>query len=320
MSDAGQGLDLSFDASQQAVADAVARFCRERFPDAIARSAAERFPQEPWRELGALGVLAIASQEGEGGAQEAVAAMEVLGRAAFPGPLAASLLATQLLPARERAAVAAGEALVSVGTPPLLPWAPLAGVFVELDGDRAWLGEPIGRIEPVATLGGEPWGRVALARRAALGEGATVVRARALADAALAAWLAGAGRRLVDEAAEHARARRQFGRPIAEFQAVSHPLASAAIDLEAAATLARIAGWHWDTRRSEPGERFAAAARLSATRAALGAARVAHQVFGAQGVTLAGPAFHVSRLVRQLVAAPPGPEPARAALLAGLGS
>ena len=313
MSDAG--LDLAFDDAQQAVADSVAHFCRDRCSDAVVRASAERFPAELWRGLAELGVLALATPEGEGGALEVAAAMESLGRAAHPGPLAATFFAAQLLPAAERRAVTSGAALVAVGSPPLLPWAPLARVFVEPEGDRAWLAEPRGPIEPVATLGGEPWGRVALARRAELGE---TRRARALADLALAAWLAAAGRRLVEEAAEHARARRQFGRPIGEFQAVSHPLADAAIQLDAASTLARVAAAGWD-ESSAAADRCAGAARLSAARASLRAAHAAHQVFGALGITLEGPVFHVSRRIRQLATAPAAGDPARAELLEALG-
>jgi alkylation response protein AidB-like acyl-CoA dehydrogenase len=311
----GESLDLGLDDAQQAIAGAVAQFCRDRCPDAVVRAAAEAFPMELWRGLAGLGVLALATPDGGGGALEIVAAQESLGRAAFPGPLSATFFAAQLLPESERGALVDGSALVAVGTPPLLPWAPLARVFLELEGDRAWLAEPCGAIAPVATLGGEPWGRVALARRAELGD---ATRARALGELALAGWLAAAGRRLVEDAAAHARARRQFGRPIAAFQAVSHPLADSAIELDAAATLARIAAWHWDAGSAEA-PRHAAAARLSAARAAPRAARVAHQTFGALGVTLDGPVFHVSRRIRQLVATPPGPEPARAALLAALG-
>lgn len=309
------GLDLGFDGAQQAVADSVAQFCRDRCSDAVVRAAAERFPTELWRALAELGVLALAAPDGDGGAVEVAAAMESLGRAAHPGPLAATFFALQLLPEPERAAVAAGESLVSVGAPPLLPWAPVARVFVELDGARAWLAEPCGEVEPVATLGGEPWGRVALARRADLGD---ALRARALSELALGAYLAAAGRRLVEDAAAHARTRRQFGRPIADFQAVSHPLADAAIQLDAAATLSRVAADRWDEGGGAAG-RLAGAARLSAVRAALHAAHTAHQVFGALGVTLDGPAFHVSRRIRQLAAAPPGRDPARAQLLEPLG-
>ena len=309
------GLDLGFDDAQQAIADAVASFCRDRCSEAVVRAAANEFSLALWRDLAALGVLATATPEGDGGAVEIVAAMESLGRAVFPGPLAESFFAMQLLPAAERARVAVGEAIVSVGSPPLLPWAKVAQVFVEVDGDAAWLGEPRGAIEAVATLGGEAWGRTTLVRRMALGAPA---RAHALGNLALAAYLAAAGRRLVDAAAEHARARRQFGRAIASFQAVAHPLADCVIALDAAATLARVAAWEWDAEAVSVSMR-SAAARLSASRAAERAAHAAHQVFGALGVMRDGPAFFASRRILQLVALPPGPSPARATLLASLG-
>ncbi len=309
------GLDLGFDDAQQAIADAVASFCRDRCSDAIVRAAASEFPLALWRDLAALGVLATATPEGDGGAVEIVAVMESLGRAVFPGPLAETFFAMQLLPAAERARVATGEAIVSVGTPPLLPWAKVAQVFVEVDGDAAWLGDARGAIEAVAVLGGEPWGRATLVRRAALGG---VARAHALGNLGLAAYLAAAGRRLVDGAAEHARARRQFGRAIASFQAVAHPLADAVIALDAAVTLARVAACEWDACAPAAPMR-SAAARLAASRAAECAAHASHQVFGALGVMRDGPAFFASRCILQRVATPPGPLPARATLLASLG-
>ena len=87
--------------------------------------------------------------------------------------------------------------------------------------------------------------------------------------------------------------------------------------LDAAATLARIAAHAWDENAADLRAR-AAAARLSATRAALDAAHTAHQLFGAQGITLEGPVFHVSRRIRQLASQPPPPDAARDALLAQL--
>ncbi len=308
-------VDLELDDAQQALAQAVEAFCRDVDAEALARRSDGVLPRPVWRGLAELGVLACATPEGDGGACEIAAALEVLGRACFPGPLAASFLATQVLPAAERRAVASGEALVSVGVPPLLPWAPVADLFLELDGARAWLARPRVAILAVETLGAEPWGRVELVREADLGD---CGRALALADLALAAYLAGAGQRLLDAASEHARSRRQFGRPVGDFQAVAHPLADCAIRLAAAALLARCAASAFDAGDARVAS-LAAAARLSAGRAALEAASVAHQVFGALGVTVEGPAFFVSRRVRQLVALPPGEGHAREGVLQPLG-
>ncbi|HET6305531.1 MAG TPA: acyl-CoA dehydrogenase family protein, partial [Myxococcota bacterium] len=82
-------LDLELDDAQQALAGAVEAFCREVGAEALARRSDAILPREVWRGLGALGVLACATPEGDGGACELVAALESLGRACFPGPLAA---------------------------------------------------------------------------------------------------------------------------------------------------------------------------------------------------------------------------------------
>ena len=306
----GSGLDLAFDETQQAVADSVAQLCREHCGDDALRAGAGRFPAGPWKALAELGVLALGTPEGQGGAVEMVAALESLGRAAFPGPLAETFLACRLLPEAERRALALGERIVSVGTPPLLPFAPVAEVFVEIDGERAWRARPAGPIEAVATLGGEPWGRVRLERQAEL-PGAD--EALALHATALAAYLAAAGRRLVDDTAGYARSRRQFGRPIGEFQAVAHPLADCAIRLDGVAALARAAA----ADGPREGRLRAAAAGLAARRAAVAAAHTCHQLFGAVGITVEGPVFHVSRRLMQLAGGAPGEAWARRVLLEG---
>jgi alkylation response protein AidB-like acyl-CoA dehydrogenase len=313
-------LDLGFDDAQQAIFTAASQLCRDRCGDEAVRAASGKLPSELWKAMAQLGVLAIATPDGEGGACELVAAVEALGRAVFPGPLAESICAGQLLPPREREAVVSGEAVVALGTPPLLAWAPAAQLFVEIAGETAFLARPRGAVEPAASLGGEPWGFVSLERTAPLGDAR---RGLALADLALAAYLAAAGTRLIEDAAEHARTRKQFGRAIGEFQAVAHPLAECWVRLGGAATLARAAAFRFDGSgpgAPAPGALAAAgAARLSAARAALEAAHVAHQVFGAIGITLEGPVFHVSRRIRQLASDPAREAPARAALLASYG-
>ncbi len=308
-------LDLALDDSEQAIADAVAKFCAERCPEAVVRQTAGTLPRALWRELAELGVLALATPEGDGGARELVAALESLGAAAFPGPLAATFLATQVLDEKESTKVAQGEWIVALGTPPLFPFAPVADCFLALEGGALRRAQPRGAVTEVETLGGEPWGRVELELGAALNADA---RAWALHDLAFAAYTAAAGSALVSATAAHARARQQFGRAIGDFQAVAHPLADAHVRLAAAATLARIAAHAWDTDAADLRAR-AAAARLSAARAALDAAHTAHQLFGAQGITLEGPVFHVSRRIRQLASQPPPADAARDALLAQYG-
>jgi alkylation response protein AidB-like acyl-CoA dehydrogenase len=133
-----------------------------------------------------------------------------------------------------------------------------------------------------------------------------------------AAFTAAAARRFVDGAAEHARTRRQFGRAIGEFQAVAHPLADCSMQLDAAATLARAAACSLDDH-DDDAPRMAAAARRSADAAAAKTIDVCHQTFGAIGITVEGPAFLISRRLRQLLSTPPSSKRTDALLLAGIG-
>ena len=296
-------LDLEFDDAQEAIATTLEQFCRDRCTEDALSAVEGKFPSDLWWDLAELGVLGVASEEGGGGALEVAAAMEALGHAIFPGPLVASFFATQVLPEDLCSTVAMGKSVVALGAPPLMPWAPVAQLFIEIDGHRAWTARPVGEIEPVRTLGGEPWGRLELERKTEL---AGVERARMLADIARAAYLSAAGQRLVEDASAHARVRVQFGRPIGEFQAVAHPLADCATRLAAARNLARVAAFGFDARDATAGS-TSSAARLSASGAALAAVYVCHQVFGAVGITLEGPVFRISQRVRQLVSLPPAP-------------
>ena len=64
---------------------------------------------------------------------------------------------------------------------------------------------------------------------------------------------------------------------------------------------------------------LAAGARVSASRAALQSAFACHQVYAGIGITLEGPAFHISRRIRQLVSQPPGQNLAQQTLIAHAG-
>jgi acyl-CoA dehydrogenase len=98
----------------------------------------------------------------------------------------------------------------------------------------------------------------------------------------------GALSRALDLTIEHAQQRRQFGRPIAKFQAVQALISTAAAALTQATTAAHFAtevvtGNGFD---SEAGHFATAVAKIEAARAATLIARHAHQVHGAIGFTL----------------------------------
>jgi len=93
--------------------------------------------------------------------------------------------------------------------------------------------------------------------------------------------ISGAADRVLDLCVEHARTRRQFGKPIGAFQAVAHLLAriaGASVAAQGAVALA-VQSLHSDDMS------LAAAAKTVASEAAGTVAELAHQVHGAIGMT-----------------------------------
>jgi alkylation response protein AidB-like acyl-CoA dehydrogenase len=134
-----------------------------------------------------------------------------------------------------------------------------------------------------------------------------------------AAYLVGAAWHLLRDASEHAATRKQFGKTLGQFQAVTHPLADCTIGLTGSQTLARAAACSLDGGDSEEAERLAAGALVAARRAGLTTAFTCHQVFAGIGVTLEGPAFHITRRIRQLASSPPADTREQDRLLADAG-
>ena len=97
---------------------------------------------------------------------------------------------------------------------------------------------------------------------------------------ALAAGMAWAA---LDTAVEHAAGRRAFGRPIGEFQAVSHSLAEMATRLEAARLMVFAAAAAYD-REAPDLTRRSAMAKLFATETAQWVVDAAVQVLGARAL------------------------------------
>jgi alkylation response protein AidB-like acyl-CoA dehydrogenase len=318
-------LDLEFDEDDAALASSVKRYCADRCsPQVVAAGSGlqpaemwptDLWPNDLWRGFADLGVLALATPEGGGGATSIVAAMEQLGLANAPGPFVATFAAGQLLHDADRKAIGSAEVIVSMGEPPLMPWLPVAGIVIELAGDTAYLARVDGPVEAVDTLGGEPWARGHLER---IEELAPVHPALDLANAALAAYLAGAGQRLLEVTSQYAADRVQFRTSIGTFQAVAHPLADSALRLSAARSLARVAAYAID-RHDANATAKAASARISASRAALDISYRAHQFFGALGFTVEGPIAGVSSRIRQLSMLAPRPAANRDAVLAAHG-
>jgi alkylation response protein AidB-like acyl-CoA dehydrogenase len=308
--DAAPDLDLSLDYNedQAAIHAAVDRFCVQQNVAQVARQSGQPFPHKLWRELAGLGVFypTAPGYPDAGGALAVCAIAEALGRHVFPGPVTATYIAIQVVPPEAAQGLLDGRDLVSLSSTgsALLPFGPDANLFLASDGSYIAKARAPDDIEPVATLGGETWGRATLSADKTL-PGAE--HAFVIGNIATAAYLASAARQLLHDASAYAATRRQFGKTLGEFQAVSHPLADCAIGLTAAQTLARAAAANFDSIDAGVSQaaEVAAAALLSARRASLQTAFVCHQVFAGIGITLEGPAFHISRRIRQLASTPP---------------
>ena len=83
---------------------------------------------------------------------------------------------------------------------------------------------------------------------------------------------------------EYAKARHQFGKALAEFQAISHYLADARTALDGARLLVYEAAWAHSTER--PVDRLAPMAKLFACRTYRDITAMCQQVFGGIGFTL----------------------------------
>ena len=97
----------------------------------------------------------------------------------------------------------------------------------------------------------------------------------------IAAQSIGIARAAIDRAIAYGRERRQFGKPIVEFEAIRFSLARARTDIDAARLLALRAAWLRD--RACPFTREASMAKLFASEAAQRVTYQAQQVFGGYG-------------------------------------
>ena len=196
---------------------------------------------------------------------EQVVVFEELGRHAVPGPLVESYAVAP--------ALGLTDDLATVALPPHVPYALDADVATPyvVDGEavcRAEVGALLTSVDPARRLfevrPGE-W----------VGTAEDVLDRGVLCQAA---QLVGLGRGLLDQASEYVTQRRQFGRPVGEFQAVKHHLANVLVALEFARPLVHAAAVTGETRD-------VSAARVAAADAAYLAARAALQVHGAIGFT-----------------------------------
>ncbi len=111
------------------------------------------------------------------------------------------------------------------------------------------------------------------------------------------AFALGMGQAALDAAVAHTADRQAFGRPLKDFQAVSHQLADVATRLHAARLLVHDAATAYDTGEGRTGH-LSAMAKLLATETAQTAVDVAIQVHGARALEVGHVLEHLYREVR----------------------
>ena len=280
-----------------ALTEAVSGWASRHGSVAAARAAmtapAEKMP-EFWDSLAGQGLLGMHLAEAHGGggatAVELAVAMEAFGRALTPGPVLPTVVTSAVLSLAGAGDLAAGLAdgsrvgAMSFGGP-LVLGAPTAEILVVPSGGR-WLAvaassASIRAVEGMdatrglgeVTVTGEPLRTLDVDDDTVREVAVTLAAAEA---AGIAGWC-------VETAAQHAKVREQFGRPIGQFQAVKHTCA----DMLVLAEQARAAAWDAARALTDPAQRPLAAAVAGATAldAAVTCAKACIQVLGGIGFT-----------------------------------
>ena len=205
------------------------------------------------------------------------------------GPLAVA-------PAKPGSSIRLRRGVLS-GTAARVPFARSCGhLVVVFGGDGAQGVAIIERtacsITPGTSLAGEPQDSVTFhgtvpVSRSALGAVNHSERLRRMGATMRAQQMAGALDRCLEQSLQYATERRQFGRPIAKFQAVQHNLATFAGEVAAATTSADAAVSAIARHGVEDPRAFlaVATAKIRGGQAAGAGAGIAHQVHGAMGFT-----------------------------------
>jgi alkylation response protein AidB-like acyl-CoA dehydrogenase len=325
-------MPIAITPEHQDLADSVRSLVARVAPSEVLHAALETPINNPppyWQaaaEQGLQGVHLAESVGGQGfGILELAVVLAEFGYGAVPGPFVPSAIASALIAAHDAdakvlaelasgAAIAAyalesgltatrhGDGLVIRGEVRAVPAAGEASVLVlpvAIDSGEEWVVlraeqleiEPVRSVDPLRPIAHVRANAVEVGDDAVLSNLSTVA-AHALMSTLLSAEAVGVARWATDTAAEYAKIREQFGRPIGQFQAVKHKCAEMIADTErataavwdAARAVDEASEKHWDTEGSAV--EFAAA--VAATLAPAAAQRCTQdciQVHGGIGYT-----------------------------------
>jgi alkylation response protein AidB-like acyl-CoA dehydrogenase len=251
-------MQLEPSGDQRIMAETFARFLDAQSSVARVRAALPGgFDAALWKGLAELGAFAIRVPEEAGGLGlgifDAGMLMQEAGRTLASGPLAEGVVAAGLLAALDPQdetgllpAVMGGDAVLTlalhdVADQPeqLVAGGAVAAAVIAREGEQVFLIRLDHAAKPEPTLASTPIARLRLTagERVVLGQGARVLDAF---NGALEEWkllialaLFGLARESIRIAAAYACERSQFGRPIGSYQAISHPLASLTVEVDA---------------------------------------------------------------------------------------
>ena len=307
------------DADRDLLRRSIREFLSQRWPTegAVERSGEAQAVTAVWRGLADQGLGALGSDMAEAGLREIALAFEELGRAACPAPLLGAVAINLTVAPQQSNAIHAlledvhqGKASVALalgafdgdasagraemrgdalsGKLAFVEGAQFATHFaVFIDGAIAVAASDASGVTIKATPG---LAVPALSEIAFDNTPATCVGvpAKTLADVALTARLACAGRalgaaqRAFEMAVEHAKVRKQFGQVIGQFQAIQHKLANCLINLDGARMTLETAASARDT--GNPDWRTLASAAIAFAGPALRTVSIeTHRALGAIG-------------------------------------
>lgn len=297
--------------AQQMLEDSVSRL----FSDLVTRDTLTRLEATTWDdalwnatlELGLPLVMVDEARNGMGaGWNEAFLVARACGRHALPLPVPEQMLAgwlldqagldqrpgvIGLLPAAVPATALNGD--VISGSFERVPWGRHADVFVGIGerGELLLIPAAGADVHAGTNLAREPRDTVSFSRAKVLARAPTSLPAdaiRCLGALLRSAQIAGAAQACLELSVRYTSEREQFGRALAQFQAIQHHLAELAGELSSVDTMAQVAHAAMAARglHGDGDARFEiAAAKCRASEAVEALTRLNHQVHGAIGFT-----------------------------------
>ena len=259
-------MNFDFSDDQHAIKRTAKDLLADRFKMESVREHAQAGTQDDaaWKELGELGWPGIFIDEeygGQGlGIVELVILMEELGYALAPVPFLSNAAAGLVLQAggseeqkaRWLPGIASGElrgtvGLVTEGEAKLVPDADSADVIVLCGHEgRTVIERSAAEVEPVKTMDStRAYARVRVGDAGEPLEG-NHLPGLSCAALAVAAELTGISQRAMEMAVDYARDRKQFGRPIGSYQAVSHRCAQMLLEVEGSRSASYYGAWTAD--------------------------------------------------------------------------